>query len=202
MSIIIISEYTGTTYLKAQLPYQTQPRINSKPQIRLSTATGTTSCLDQTRNDSLAIANPILAKLLDIPTSSLQRTRQHSTNLIKQETPSRSTIPTPNHPEAQPLNPLTEIVRKQDIVEESILRHHVEFVHAFDGLIVFFGLLSLAAESGTADLAEVVVVEDVAEEGPAPDDEAGLDPVEAAGPVVDGGGAVAGEPAREAEGVG
>lgn len=87
-------------------------------------------------------------------------------------------------------------------MEETILGHHVQFLHTFDGLVVLFGLLFLAAQGGTADLAEVVVVEDVAEERPAPDDEAGLDPVEATSPVVGGGRAVASEPAREAERVG
>ena len=84
-------------------------------------------------------------------------------------------------------------------MEQTILRHHVELLNTFNGLVVFLGLLSLATQSGAADLAEVVVVEDVGEESPAPDDEAGFDPVEAAGPVVDGGGTVASEPAGEAE---
>lgn len=84
-------------------------------------------------------------------------------------------------------------------MEKSILGHHVKLLNTLDGLVVFLSLFSLATQSRATDLAEVVVVEDVAEQSPAPDDEAGFDPVEAAGPVVDGGWAVASEPAGEAE---
>lgn len=100
---------------------------------------------DQAGNDSLTVANPILAKLLNIPTSALQSSRQHGANLIEQESSSRSTTRTSNHPKAQPLKPLTEVVREEHVMEETVLGHHVQFLHTFNRLVVLFCLLFLAA---------------------------------------------------------
>jgi hypothetical protein len=73
--------------LQNQTPSPIRPDSQSltDPQIKPSNCDERTTPSDQARNDSLAITNPILAKLLNIPPSTLQRTRQHSTNLIKQK---------------------------------------------------------------------------------------------------------------------
>jgi len=144
----VISDYKVVTYSRTKLLLPI-----SIPQGHIVNRGRHITSLDQARNDSLAIANLILAKLLNVPPSSLQRTRQHGTDLIDQERPRRRTIPASNHPETQPLNPLTEVMRKQHIVEKPILGHHVKFLHTIDGLIVFLGSLLLAAKRRPADLA-------------------------------------------------
>lgn len=126
--------------------------------------------LDQARNHSLATSDPVLAKLLDIPSSPLQSPWQHGADLVEQKGPGRRARKSSNHPESSPLDPLAKIMREQDKVEQAVLGHHVEFLDALDGFVILFGLLFLATQGRASDFAKVVVVEDVAEECPAPDD--------------------------------
>jgi hypothetical protein len=92
-------------------------------------------------------------------------------------------------------------MRKQHISEQPVLRDHIHLTHTFDRLACLLGFRALLAVSRTTNLAEIVVVEGVAEEAPGPDYEAELHAPVAALPVLIGGGPVPGEPAADGDGV-
>lgn len=147
--------------------------------------------------DGLPVSHPVLTELFNVPRLPLQSAGQHGTDLVEQETSCGRASKSTNHPKAGPLNPLAEVMREQNVMEQTVLRQHVHLLHTLDGLVVLDSLLALAAERGSADFAQVVVVEDVAQQSPAPDDQADFDAVETPCPVVYGGRAVASEPARQ-----
>jgi len=90
-------------------------------------------------------------------------------------------------------------MRMQHIPKQPILRDHVHFTHALNRRALLFSFLFLLAERRAPDLAQVIVVEYVGEETPAPDYEADEDVFAACGPVVLCHGAVAGEIAADGE---
>lgn len=90
------------------------------------------------------VANLVLARLLNIPTSSLKGRKQHSANLVGEGDPCWSAAQASNRPEYHPLNPLAKVVREKNVMRQTILGHHVELLNTCDGLVIFLGLLSLA----------------------------------------------------------
>nr|POF16465.1 hypothetical protein CFP56_23983 [Quercus suber] len=155
----------------------------------------------QARNYRFTVSNLVLAEFLDVPFPTLQRSWQHSRDLIEQEGPRRHAMQAPHHPETGPLHPLAEVVRVKHVVEQPILRQHVEFVHAGDRLAVFLRRRLLPLERRASDLAKIIVVEDVAEEGPAHDDQPDFDLIQAARPVPHRGGTVPAEPAAKRQAI-
>jgi hypothetical protein len=110
--------------------------------------------------------------------------------------------PPTNHPPARPLHPLAQIMRMQHILEQPVLRHHVYLAHALDSRSILLGLARLLAPRGAPDLAQVVVVEHIPQQAPAPDHEPDEHVFGARGPVVLGCWPVAREVAADGERVG
>lgn len=172
--------------------YFTRVLVNAK-----SPFPPTNTASQQAWYDGLPVSHPVLTELLDVPSLPLQSAGQHGTDLIEQETSCGRASESTNYPEAGPLDPLAEVVREQNVMEQTVLGQHVHLLHTLDGLIVLDGLLTLATERRSADFAQVVVVEDVAQQSPAPDDQADFNAVKAPRPVVYSGRTVASEPAGQ-----
>jgi hypothetical protein len=124
--------------------------------------------LHQSGNHRLTVAHLLFAKLLLVPPLTLQCPREHRRHLVDQEYARRVAVPPTNHPPARPLNPFAQVVRMQHVLEQSVLGNHVHLVHALNRLALFGCLAPLLTVRSPSDLAQVVVVEIVAQQSPAP----------------------------------
>ena len=155
----------------------------------------------QPRNNRLPPPNLLPPKLLHIPPPPGQRPRRHSSNLIKQKIPRRDTPPPANQPKRRPLAPLAQVMRVEDVMEKPVLRHHVQLVDAlrFASLFLLLRSFFLPAHSGPPNLAQIVVVENIAHETPAPEHQTNFDGVQPPSPVISRRGPVTRAPAGDTE---
>lgn len=86
-------------------------------------------------------------------------------------------------------------------MEQPVLRQHVKLVDTLDRLAVFLSLRLASLHGTAADFAQVVVVEHVSQEAPAPDHKSDFNVVQASSPVGRCLRAVACNPAADAEAI-
>ena len=100
--------------------------------------------LQSTRNNSLPIPNPLLAKTLDIPLLLMHSSQQHGSNLIEEKAPCRHTPLPPNHPEPTPLNRFNKVMWVEHEANQPILCIHVYLCNGFIPWVFPSLMLSLA----------------------------------------------------------
>ena len=205
-------------HLEGLRPNQTSGRLRGS-QDTLERAVGIMICLTSQKNtcsiqyspsisyyawyNSLPAPYPFLSKSLNVPLLAIDGPRQHGGYLIDEECPRGHTGHSPNHPESTPLNPFTQVMRKQYQLEETVLRNHIHLFDTFS--IALFSpsfLPSLLIPCGSPpDLAQLVVVIYVAQETNSKDHQAEFKSHCRASPFFLGRGAVPAEPASNARGI-
>ena len=138
----------------------------------------------------------LLAELLPVPLATVDGAGQHGEELVQEEAAGRGAGPAGGNPEAEPLDPLHEVVGVEQVAEEAVVG---DLVMLLDGAVALAPELLLAAQLVAADLAQLLVGEVVAGQ---PDVEEGDADGELQGrglgtPGVLGGGAVGGQPAAD-----
>jgi hypothetical protein len=151
--------------------------------------------------NSLSVPDLVFTKLLLIPPLALQGPGQHGSDFVQQERPRWPTVPTADHPEASPLDPLAEIVCVQHPPEQAIFRKHIDLVDTACRLSLLLRLLLLLACCRSPDLAQVVIVEHVAEKSPGPDDKSNLHRPVSTAPVIYSRRTVSSEPPADGDSI-